>query len=309
MEKKVEIVEENKENLEIKKLKKEMKFQDVKVIGVYIFLFFELLILATILAKYNGFTYLDVKETNKVAVITLDKEITAETSQEVIEKLDKANKDKSYKEILFIMNSPGGSPSASEEISEYLKEINKQKNITMYIEGMAASGGYYIASSIKPLKSNKNAIVGSIGVIMTHYNAGELAKKIGIQEDNLSAGEYKQPISMFKEIDEKNKAYLKDRLLSPMYNNFVESMAINRGTTKEEIIKVAEGQVFLANDERIKGVLIDEITNLYKVKKEIENKYKKEIVFETLELEKSLIKEILSAKLNINLTNLETTIK
>lgn len=309
MEKQVEILEENKENLEIKKLKKEMKFQDVKVIGVYIFLFFELLILATILAKYNGFTYLDVKETNKVAVITLDKEITSETSQEVIEKLDKANKDKSYKEILFIMNSPGGSPSASEEISEYLKEINKQKNITMYIEGMAASGGYYIASSIKPLKSNKNAIVGSIGVIMTHYNAGELAKKIGIQEDNLSAGEYKQPISMFKEIDEKNKAYLKDRLLSPMYNNFVESMAINRGTRKEEIIKVAEGQIFLANDERIKGVLIDEITNLYKVKKEIENKYKKEIVFETLELEKSLIKEILSAKLNINLTNLETTIK
>lgn len=300
---------ENKEILEIKKLKKEISFQEVKVLGVYIFLFFELLILATILAKYNGLSYLDLKEQNKVAVITLDKEITSETTQEIIEKLDKAKKDKSYKEILFIMNSPGGSPSASEEISEYLKEINQEKKITMYIEGMAASGGYYIASSIKPLKANKNAIVGSIGVIMTHYNAGELAKKIGVVEDNLSAGEYKQPISMFKEIDSKNKEYLKDRLLTPMYNNFVESMAVNRNKTKEEILKVAEGQVFLANDERIKGVLIDEITNLYKVKKEIENSYKEKIEFETLELEKSFVKELLGTKLNINLTNLETKIK
>lgn len=71
----------------------------------------------------------------------------------------------------------------------------------MYIESVAASGGYYIASAIKPLKANKNAIVGSIGVIIQHYSLEELSKKIGIEEDNVAYGEYKQPISLFKPID------------------------------------------------------------------------------------------------------------
>lgn len=49
------------------------------------------------------------------------------------------------------MNSPGGSPEASEEISYYIKNVlEKELPITMYINGTAASGGYYIASSIKP---------------------------------------------------------------------------------------------------------------------------------------------------------------
>ncbi len=49
------------------------------------------------------------------------------------------------------MNSGGGSPTASEELSQYLKDFQRDKNITIYIESIAASGGYYIASAVKPI--------------------------------------------------------------------------------------------------------------------------------------------------------------
>ncbi len=123
------------------------------------------------------------------------------------------------------MNSPGGSPTASEELSEYLKDFQKDKNITMYIQSIGASGGYYIASAIKPLYANKNAIVGSIGVVMPHYNLKELAKKIGVEEDYLMAGKFKKPISLLEKIDKENREYITKHLLEPTYQNFIESVA------------------------------------------------------------------------------------
>jgi len=151
-------------------------------------------------------------------------------------------------------------------------------NITMYVDSIAASGGYYIASAVKPLIANKNAIVGSIGVIMPHYNFGELAKKVGVEEDFMAAGKFKKPISMFAKIDEENKKYMTDHLLKPTYANFIESVAANRGLSVEEITPFAEGKIFIANVPEIKNILVDEISSLYKVKASIRKFLKSEDV-------------------------------
>jgi len=203
---------------------------------------------------------------NRVAVIRFDKPVTEEFTSKVMEEMDKVRKDDSYKSVLFIMSSPGGSPTASEELSEYLKEYQKDLNITMYVESIAASGGYYIASAIKPLIANKNAIVGSIGVIMPHYNFGELAKKVGVEEDYLAAGKFKKPISMLAKIDDENREYMTKNLLKPTYDNFIQAVADNRGLTREEILPFAEGKIFIANVPEIKDILVDKISSLYHVK-------------------------------------------
>ena len=163
--------------------------------------------------------------------------------------------------IIVRMSCPGGSPALSEEVMRYLMQYNKEKHILFYIEEMAASGGYYIASGMDFIYANKNAIVGSIGVIMQKYEISGLAEKIGVKEDNLSVGEFKQPLSLFKPVDKEGEKYLKENLMVPMYNNFTNTVAENRNIIlpllKE---KYGEGRIFIASE--VKGSLVDEIVDM-----------------------------------------------
>ncbi len=279
---------------EIKALEKQIFVSNLKVWIILIILIAEIVIVASYLSKSGLLGEVTVSE-NRVAVIRYNKEVTEAFSTTVMEKMDKIREDKRYKSVLFIMGSPGGSPTASEELSEYLKDYQKDLPITMYVDSIAASGGYYIASAIKPLIANKNAIVGSIGVIMPHYNFGELAKNIGVEEDFMSAGKFKKPISMFSKIDEENREYMTKHLLKPTYDNFVQSVALNRGLKKEDILPFAEGKIFIANVPEIKGVLVDEISSLYRVKKKIRddfNSTKIDFVEVKLEKEPSFLPQI-----------------
>lgn len=270
---------EDKEVLEKKKAGWDLASAKIKTSMFILAIVAEVAILVAV-AKSYGLLQEGIPLGEKVAVIDFNKPVTQKFVNEVIESMEKVKKDKEYAQILFIMNSPGGSPTASEELSEYLKDYSKDKNITMYIQSIAASGGYYIASSIKPLIANKNAIVGSIGVIMPHFNLGKLADNIGVEEDDLSSGEYKKPISLFKKIGDKERVYLKDQLLTPTYHNFIDAVVSNRSISKEKLLPYTEGRVYVANMKEIKGILVDEISVLYKIKERIRNHLgKKDIHF------------------------------
>ncbi len=270
---------------QIKVLKKQMFISTLKAWIIGVILIAELLFIGMYFVK-SGLLGTTVSAGKKIAVIHYDKEVTEAYTAKIMEKMDRIRENKSYKEILFVMASPGGSPTASEELSEYLKFFQKTKPITMYVSSIAASGGYYIASAIKPLIANKNAIIGSIGVIMPHYNLGELAKKIGITEDYLAAGKYKKPISMFKEIDDENRKYMTEHLLKPTYENFINAVAVNRGISRDKLLPFADGKIYIANAPEVKGVLVDKISSLYKIKKALRKKYGAEIAFEKVEIEK-----------------------
>ena len=250
---------------EIKALKKEIFISNLKAWIIGLILMAEIAFIVMYFSK-SGLMGDVSTSLHKVAVVRYNQEVTEVFTTKVMEKLDEVREDDSYKSVLFIMGSPGGSPTASEELSEYLKDYQKDINVTMYVDSIAASGGYYIASAVRPLFANKNAIVGSIGVIMPHYNFGELAKKIGVEEDYLAAGKFKKPISMLAKIDKQNKKYMIDNLLKPTYDNFVDSVAKNRQVKPSVIREFAEGKIFIANVPEIQGILVDKISSLYKVK-------------------------------------------
>jgi len=270
---------------EIKALKKQIFISNLKAWIIGIILVAEILFIGIYFGNMGLFDDVSTAKT-KVAVIRYNKPVTEKFTTTVMEKMDKIRKNKVYKAILFIMGSPGGSPTASEELSEYLKDYQKDLNITMYVDSIAASGGYYIASAIKPLIANKNAIVGSIGVIMPHYNLGELAKKVGVEEDYMAAGKFKKPISLLAKIDDENREYMTKNLLKPTYNNFINDVAINRGLEVKQLKPFTEGKIFIANMPEIQGILVDKISSLYKVKNMIKKSLNsKDVDFVTIELE------------------------
>lgn len=269
---------EDKEVLEQKKASWDARSSKIKTWMFVIAIVFEIALLAFI-AKHYGLLGEGVPLGQKVAVVDFNQPVTQNFVNDVMKSMDKVKEDKDYNEVLFIMNSPGGSPTASEELSEYLKDYTKEKNVTMYIQSIAASGGYYIASAIKPLIVNKNAMVGSIGVILPHYSIGKLAEKIGVEEDDLSSGEYKKPISFFKKVGEKERAYLKKQLLTPTYNNFIDAVAVNRGLSRDKLLPYTEGKIFVGNDKSIKNILVDEVLVIHKLKERMKKKLGKKIAF------------------------------
>jgi len=293
----------DEKDYKIKALKRQILINNLKVFIVGIILLAEIVLIVSYFSSLGFFKSVKYSK-NKVAVINYNKEVTEDYTSKVMEKLDEIRENKHYKSVLFIMNSPGGSPTASEELSEYLKDFQKDKNITMYVQSIAASGGYYIASAIRPLYANKNAIVGSIGVVLPHYNLEKLAKKIGIEEDYITAGKFKKPISFLEKIDKENREYIIKHLLEPTYKNFLDSVAKNRGLSTEELKPFADGKIYIANMKEIQGVLVDKIASLYQIKKMIKDNLKsKDVEFVEIELEKkrSLFPQI---KVDLNLQQL-----
>jgi len=239
---------------EIKALKKQIFISNLKAWIIGIILIAEILFIIIYLLNMELFD--DVNSAKaKVAVIRYNKPVTEKFTTAVMEKMDKIRKDKSYKSVLFIMGSPGGSPTASEELSEYLKDYQKDKNITMYIDSMAASGGYYIASAIKPLYANKNAIVGSIGVIAQIPNFNKILKKNDVEFEQITAGEFKRTLTFFGENTDKAREKFREEIEQThvLFKTFVSTQ---RPSLNMDL--VATGEHWFATQAIEKG-LVDTI--------------------------------------------------
>ncbi len=274
-------------NNENEKLKAELKIFKIKALKEKIVLFgVALLIVAEIIFLISLFgRSFGTKQTKGpfVAVININKTITVPYINTLTQKMSALLKDKNCKEFLLIFNTPGGSPSASDEFNAYLKYVNKKKRVNVYVESMAASGGYYIISAIKPIIADKNAIVGSIGVIMPHFVLKKLADKIGVEDDTITVGKYKEPVSWFRKTSPQDRKYLKTHLLLPTYENFLKTVAEGRGIPVEKLKKYADGKIYIAT--LVKGILVDKISTLIQTKEEIRKRLGKNIKFINIPLE------------------------
>lgn len=251
-------------------------FNSFKIIIALIFVLLQIFIVIWVLQRYN---IIDMKDSTSsisvsknhinIPVIDINEQLTMEYVNNLIKKMDKIKSNDSVKEVLIIMNCPGGSPVAADEFTAYIKEFNETKKINMYVQTMAASGGYYIASAIKPIVANPNAIVGSIGVIMPKYTIKKLADKIGIEEDNVVVGDYKVPASLFNNVTKEQTNYLKENMLNPTYKNFIEIVAKNREIEVSTIEEFAQGKIYVASKEEIKDILVDELSTLVEYKNKI----------------------------------------
>ncbi len=280
---------ENEFQRENEKLKAELKIFKIRALKEKTVLFgVVLLVLVEIIALFVFFkkTLLPPTPITKpyIAVININKTITVPYIDKLMAKMDALKKDTNCKEYLLVFNTPGGSPSASDEFNAYLRYLNKIKKVNVYVESMAASGGYYIISAIKPIIANKNAVVGSIGVIMPHFVLKKLADKIGVEEDTLTVGKYKEPVSFFKKFSSEDKKYLLSHLLMPTYDNFLKTVAADRNISVEKLKKYADGKIYIAN--QVKGILVDKISNFITLKENLKKKYKGNIEFVNIPLQK-----------------------
>jgi len=201
-----------------------------------------------------------------LAIVKIEGEIL--NVQEVLESIDKADKDDKIKGVLLHVDSPGGALAPSIELSMAVKRLSEHKPVVAYAAGSMTSGSYYASIWSNYIIANPGAFIGSIGVLFQAPNVAELAKKLGISEQIITAGEYKQMGTFTREWTPKEKGALKE-LIDDAYTLFITDVATARGLNLAKPNEFANAQVFIAR--KALGLhLIDEVGSIQEAKTKVE---------------------------------------
>ena len=198
-----------------------------------------------------------------LAIIKLEGQILS--VDDILENINKAYKDDAIKGVLLQVDSPGGALAPSIELSMAIKNLADKKPVVAYAAGSMTSGSYYASIWSKYIIANPGAFIGSIGVLFQAPNISELAKKLGISEQIITAGDYKQMGTFTREWTPKEKGALKE-LIDDAYGLFVGDVAKARGLDANNSKEFADARVLIAQKALNIG-LIDEVGSL-KIAKE-----------------------------------------
>jgi len=209
------------------------------------------------------------------------------------ELIEKAFSIKKAKAIAISVNSPGGSPVQSHLIYSYIRkqaEKNK-KQVLVFAEDVAASGGYLIACAGDEIYANSSSIIGSIGVIYSSFGLQELIKKVGIQRRIYTAGKNKSTLDPF--VDEKKEDIERlKKIQLDLHADFIKVVEESRSSKlkKKENPNLFTGEFWSGSKSKELG-LIDGLGNADEILKE---KFGEEVIIKKFEKSKGWLSKKMS---------------
>jgi len=144
--------------------------------------------------------------------------------------IEKAFAFKNAPAVAISINSPGGSPVQSRLIYQRIRDLAQEKNkrVIVFVEDVAASGGYMIAIAGDEIVADPSSIVGSIGVVSASFGFQDLLKKIGVERRVHTAGKNKAVLDPFREERPEDVERLKALQLE-VHDTFIDLVKDRRG--------------------------------------------------------------------------------
>ncbi len=165
-------------------------------------------------------------------------------SDTLAEALHDAAADPEVKAIVLRLDSPGGSPLASDLIWQAIRDIQKQgKPVIASLSDLAASGGYYVASAADAIVSQPQTLTGSIGVFVIRPMLGGLMEKLGVGVESITRGARADLLLSTVPLSAEARAVLRDDV-QHTYDRFLDRVAEGRGLDKAAVDKVARGRIW-----------------------------------------------------------------
>ncbi len=236
-----------------------------------------LAILSFIVSWFFSSTGVDFKGGN-VALIPIKGLILSESgrsfgqtiaaSPTIVRFIEEADRNPKVKAIILEINSPGGSPVATEEIANAVEKTNK--TTIAWIREVGASGGYWIASSADTIVASRMSITGSIGVLASYLEFSGLLRDYNVTYERLVAGEYKDLGSPLKEMSMQERQMLQTQI-DKLHDYFISAVAENRNLPEDKVREIATGMFYLGEEAKELG-LVDVIGGKEEVKDIIEKK-------------------------------------
>ncbi|MBC1500236.1 signal peptide peptidase SppA [Listeria weihenstephanensis] len=173
-----------------------------------------------------------------------------------MDQLEQIREDDSVSGVLLNVNSPGGGVVESAEIRDKILQIKKEKKLPVYVSfgSMAASGGYYVSAPADKIFASPETLTGSIGVIMQGYDFSELMKKVGISDNTIKSGKYKDIMSSTRPMTAEEKAIMQS-MIDDSYSQFVKVVAEGRHMTDAEVRKIADGRIYDGRQAKANGLI------------------------------------------------------
>jgi protease-4 len=175
--------------------------------------------------------------------------------------LQQARDDSRVKAIVLEIDSPGGEVTASDEIYNAVVKTRATKPVVVYMESLAASGGYYVSCGGRFLMANETTITGSIGVIIQTLNYEQLFNKIGLASVVFKSGKFKDMLNGARPITPEERELVQSFIMGT-YDKFLGIVAKERNLPADLLRNsIADGRI-LSGKEALQHKLIDGLGEL-----------------------------------------------
>jgi signal peptide peptidase SppA len=181
----------------------------------------------------------------------------------VSKQLDKAFSYRKAAAIALVVNSPGGVPTQSHLIYQRIRQLaeKNKKKVIVFVEDVAASGGYMIACAGDEIIADNFSIVGSIGVVSASFGFEKMLKKLGIERRVYTAGDNKRQLDSFLPAKPEDIRRLKELQLA-IHADFIALVKKSRGKRLNGSDKALFNGEYWLSERAMKYGLIDGIGDL-----------------------------------------------
>jgi signal peptide peptidase SppA len=159
------------------------------------------------------------------------------------EQLRTAVADPDVRGILLDMDSPGGEASGAMEAAAAVRQAAAQKRVVTFVNGLAASAGYAIASGATKIVTAPSGMLGSIGVVLLHIDRSEQLAAAGVKPTLIQAGAYKTDYSGPRALEDDARCRIQASV-DRFYDLFVSTVAAHRGMP-EKTVRATEGGLLM----------------------------------------------------------------
>jgi protease IV len=207
--------------------------------------------------------------TDKIAVITMrgliSSSLPGNVSDSMVDDmraaLQQARDDSRVKAIVLEIDSPGGEVTASDAIYSALVKVRARKPVVIYMDSLAASGGYYVSCGGKFLMANETTITGSIGVIIQTLNYEQLFNKVGLASVVFKSGKFKDMLNGARPITPEERELVQSFIMKT-YDKFLGIVAKERNLPADLLRNtIADGRI-LSGKDAFEHKLIDGLGEL-----------------------------------------------
>lgn len=187
-------------------------------------------------------------------------EISGATSYQILRRdLQTALDDQSISSILIVVDSPGGEANGCDELAAAIYAGRDRKPITAFVSGMAASGGYWLASAASRVVVSDMAMLGSIGVVMGIEDRSAADERRGVRTiefvSSQSPGKRPDPDT------EEGRSRVQS-MVDGLADVFISAVAKHRGVTADTVVKRFGGGGILIGAAAVKAGMADEVGQL-----------------------------------------------
>ncbi len=196
-----------------------------------------------------------------LGVCAMDTGIKARKLERVFDSVASNNE---IKAVVFRVDSPGGSATASDVVAEAIQRCKRKKPVIVSQGWLAGSGGYWISMYGDTIVAAPNSITGSIGVIGGWFYDDGLKDKLGMTTDLVKVGDhadlgYGITLPFLGRLadrgfttEERDKI---EDMITTFYYEFVDKVADGRGMESSEVDSIGQGRVWSGVDGLENGLV------------------------------------------------------